>query len=57
MKDVNFTFRTPEDLKADFVRLAKENNRTAAILLRDFMREYVQKSQERNEKKDLTNGH
>lgn len=41
MTDVNFTFRTPHELKEAFMKRAKANNRTAAILLRDFMQSYV----------------
>ncbi|EJE6498700.1 hypothetical protein LWQ05_005169 [Salmonella enterica] len=41
MSEVTFTFRVEEALKADFIKKAKEDNRNASILLRDFMRQYV----------------
>ncbi len=39
--DINFTFRTPAELKEAFVKSAKLNNRNASLLLRDFMQEYI----------------
>lgn len=41
MSDTTFTFRVEESLKADFASAAKEQDRTGAQLLRDFMRSYV----------------
>jgi predicted transcriptional regulator len=41
MSDATFTFRVDESLKAEFVKAAKEDDRTGAQLLRDFMRSYV----------------
>ncbi len=41
-----FTFRVDENLKAEFATAAKSRDRTGAQLLRDFMREFVQKQQE-----------
>ncbi|MBS7545552.1 hypothetical protein [Ancylobacter oerskovii] len=41
MSKVTFNFRVEEALKADFIKKAKENNRNASILLRDFMQEYA----------------
>src|SRR5690625_3017592 len=35
MNDTTFTFRVDEELKADFVNIAKARDRTAAQLLRD----------------------
>ncbi|WP_395675025.1 CopG family ribbon-helix-helix protein [Inquilinus sp.] len=46
MADTNFTFRVDEDLKAEFTRAAKANDRPASILLRDFMRDYVNRNRE-----------
>jgi predicted transcriptional regulator len=39
--EATFTFRVDEALKADFARAAKDADRTAAQLLRDFMRDYI----------------
>ena len=41
MSDSTFTFRVDEQLKAEFTHAAKIMDRTAAQLLRDFMRSYV----------------
>ncbi|MFE0756448.1 CopG family ribbon-helix-helix protein [Inquilinus sp. NPDC058860] len=49
MTDTNFTFRVDEDLKAEFTRAAKANDRPASILLRDFMRDYVNRNREASE--------
>jgi predicted transcriptional regulator len=49
MADTNFTFRVDEDLKAEFARAARANDRPASILLRDFMRDYVNRSREKLE--------
>jgi len=45
MDETTFTFRVDESIKTAFVTVAKSNDRTAAQLLRDFMREYVQRQQ------------
>jgi predicted transcriptional regulator len=42
MSEATFTFRVDEALKNDFAHAAKTRDRTAAQLLRDFMREFVQ---------------
>ena len=42
MGDVTFTLRVDEALKTEFAAAAKACDRTAAQLLRDFMRAYVQ---------------
>ena len=49
MADTNFTFRVDEDLKAEFTRAARANDRPASILLRDFMRDYVNRNREKSE--------
>ncbi|MBW8724145.1 MAG: hypothetical protein JF625_03160 [Inquilinus limosus] len=49
MADTNFTFRVDEDLKAEFARAARANDRPASILLRDFMRDYVNRNREKSE--------
>lgn len=46
MSEATFTFRVDEALKNDFARAAKERDRTGAQLLRDFMRDYVQRQQD-----------
>ena len=46
MSETTFTFRVEEDLKAKFSNAAKANDRTGAQLLRDFMRDFVQRQQE-----------
>ena len=46
MSEATFTFRVEEDLKAKFSNAAKANDRTGAQLLRDFMRDFVQRQQE-----------
>ncbi|QXP89509.1 CopG family ribbon-helix-helix protein [Methylococcus capsulatus] len=44
MEQTNFTCRVDADLKQAFLRAAKANDRTASVLIRDFMRDYVQRS-------------
>ena len=41
MSESTFTFRVDEDLKAAFTAAAKGNDRTAAQILRETMREYI----------------
>lgn len=43
-QQTNFTCRVDADLKRAFLRAAKANDRPASVLIRDFMREYVQQS-------------
>ena len=45
MSEASFTFRVDEALKNEFAAAAKARDRTGAQLLRDFMREFVQKQQ------------
>jgi len=40
----NFTCRVDADLKQAFLQAAKANDRPASVLIRDFMRDYVQQS-------------
>ena len=42
----NFTCRVDADLKRAFLRAAKANDRPASVLIRDFMRGYVQQTME-----------
>jgi predicted transcriptional regulator len=46
MTETTFTFRVDEALKSQFAKVAKSQDRNSAQLIRDFMREYVQKQQE-----------
>ena len=46
MNEATFTFRVAESLKQEFASAAKSRDRHAAQLLRDFMREFVQKQRE-----------
>jgi predicted transcriptional regulator len=44
MEQTNFTCRVDSDLKQAFLRAAKANDRPASVLIRDFMRDYIQRS-------------
>ena len=46
MSEATFTFRVDGALKNDFTSAAKARDRTGAQLLRDFMREFVQRQEE-----------
>ncbi len=46
MPETTFTFRVEDGLKAAFSDAAKQQDRTAAQLLRDFMRTYVAEVQD-----------
>jgi predicted transcriptional regulator len=41
LKEENFNFRVPADLKADFKAAAEAEDRPAAQVIREFMRAYV----------------
>ena len=43
-QQTNFTCRVDADLKQAFLRASKANDRPASVLIRDFMRDYVQRS-------------
>ena len=45
MNQATFTFRVDEPLKEQFTAAAKARDRTAAQLLRDFMRDYVRRQE------------
>lgn len=45
-KEESFNFRVASDLKAAFQKAAEKEDRPAAQLIRDFMREYVNAHQE-----------
>jgi predicted transcriptional regulator len=45
MTDATFTFRVDDALKAAFARAAKSRDRTAAQILRDYMRDFVRQEQ------------
>lgn len=53
-KDVNFTFRVSSELKEDFLKAARSNDRSASLLIRDFMREYVEREKARALRKPRT---
>ena len=46
MSEATFTFRVDEALKSEFSNAAKSRDRSAAQLLRDFMRDFVRQQQE-----------
>lgn len=46
MPESNFTVRVDDQLKEAFVEAARQHDRTGAQLVRDFMRDYVQKARE-----------
>jgi predicted transcriptional regulator len=46
MTDATFTFRVNEALKDEFATAAKSRDRSAAQLLRDFMRDFVRRQKE-----------
>lgn len=43
-KEKGFTMRIDEDLLNSFQSVAKQNDRTASQLIRDFMRDYIRKN-------------
>jgi predicted transcriptional regulator len=49
MSEATFTFRVDEGLKTEFSSAAKNRDRNAAQLLRDFMRDFVRQQQEASE--------
>ncbi len=49
MSEATFTFRVDEALKNEFSTAAKTRDRSAAQLLRDFMRDFVRQQQEATE--------
>ena len=46
MNTATFTFRVDDELKDQFAKAAKDNDRTGAQLLRDFMRDFVRQQSE-----------
>lgn len=46
MSEATFTFRVDPELKAAFAEAAKNQDRTGAQLLRDYMREVVRRQRE-----------
>lgn len=46
MNEATFTFRVDQELKGRFARAAKARDRTGAQLLRDFMRDVVQREEQ-----------
>ncbi|MAN75692.1 MAG: hypothetical protein CML24_00470 [Rhizobiales bacterium] len=49
MAESTFTFRIDEDLKRQFAEIAKSKDRTAAQLMREFIRDSITKEQEEAE--------
>lgn len=45
MTEATFTFRVDRTLKAAFAQAARSRDRTAAQLLRDYMRDYLRQEQ------------
>jgi predicted transcriptional regulator len=45
MTETTFTFRVDEALKTAFTEAAKAHDRPGSQLLRDFMRDYIEKAQ------------
>ena len=44
--ETTFTFRVDPVLKAAFLDAARGNDRSASMLIRDFMREYIAREKE-----------
>jgi predicted transcriptional regulator len=57
MEQSNFTCRVDADLKKAFLQAAKANDRPASVLIRDFMRDYVQKSSTQGQRNSLPSEH
>jgi predicted transcriptional regulator len=49
MTEVTFTFRVSDELKSAFAEAARLQDRTAAQLLRDFMRDLVQRQRQESD--------
>jgi len=49
MHETNFTLRVDNELKTAFAEAARRQDRTAAQLVRDYMRSVVQEAREQNE--------
>ena len=49
MQESNFTVRVAEELKIAFTEAARRRDRTAAQLVRDYMRSVVQETRENDE--------
>lgn len=46
MSEATFTFRVDDALKQEFTQAAKSRDRSAAQLLREYMRDFVRQQQE-----------
>lgn len=57
MEQSNFTCRVDADLKKAFLQAAKANDRPASVLIRDFMRDYVQKSSVQGQRSGFPSEH
>lgn len=49
MTETTFTFRVDDELKRQFADIAKSRDRTAAQLMREFMRDTIARQQEEAE--------
>ena len=45
MPDTTFTFRVDQELKNAFTEAARANDRPGSQLLRDFMRDYIERAE------------
>ena len=62
-KDSGFRIRVEKDLRDEFIELCRSQDRPAAQVVREFMREYLKKNTPANDssapaprKKDMTSG-
>jgi predicted DNA-binding protein len=51
MKDTGLRIRVERELRDEFLALCRKQDRPAAQVLREFMRDYIQKSRDENQKK------
>jgi len=49
MQEANFTLRVDNELKTAFTEAARRQDRTAAQLVRDYMRSVIQETREQDE--------
>lgn len=47
MSETTLTLRLDAELKAQFAKAAKQNDRTSAQLIRDYMRDYLEQQEKR----------
>lgn len=56
MPQTNFTCRLDAELKKAFIKAAKANDRSASVLIRDFMRDYIRNSGNSEKKESSFSG-